>query len=55
MQPDGRNYTYALSKTPVHKKMLETGMMLNIGSFYTDQDIIETADAIRKVIGVYRK
>jgi dTDP-4-amino-4,6-dideoxygalactose transaminase len=55
VQPDGRNYTYALSQTPTHKRLLETGMMLNIGSFYTDQDIIETADAIRKVIGVYRK
>ncbi len=53
VQPDGREYTYSLAQTPMHQRMLEVGIMLGIDSFYTDQDILETSEAIRKVIGVY--
>lgn len=49
VQPDGRSYTYSLEQTPNHKHLLEHGMMFSLNAFYTDQDIAETAAAVRKV------
>lgn len=55
VQPDGRSYTYGLDQTPVHARLLQTAIMVHIGSFYTDRDVRETAAAIRKVFGAYAR
>jgi len=55
VQPDGRSYTYSLESTPVHKRMLATGIGISIGGYYTEQDVDETAAAIWKVFSAYAK
>ncbi|MHC4884656.1 MAG: DegT/DnrJ/EryC1/StrS family aminotransferase [Planctomycetota bacterium] len=55
VQPDGRSYTYTYEDTPIHKRLLETGMMVPISTWYTDQDVEETVAGIRKVFDVYSK
>jgi dTDP-4-amino-4,6-dideoxygalactose transaminase len=52
-QPDGRSYHYSVEQTPTHKKALETGLMMGLTCFCTDQDIAETATGIRKVFETY--
>ena len=54
-QPDGRRYTYSLEQTPIHAQCLRTGIQIPIGTYYTDQDIEETALALRKVFTAYAK
>jgi len=54
-QPDGRSYHYCVDQTPIHKKALETGMMVGMTTFWTDQDIAETAAGIRKVFQAYAR
>jgi hypothetical protein len=53
VQPDGRSYTYSLDTTPNHRRLLDTGIMISVGAFYTDQDIEETAAGILKVFRAY--
>lgn len=55
VQPDGREYTYSHKDTPVHKKLLDTGISLGVSYFYTEQDIEETADGILKVFDAYAR
>lgn len=54
-QPDGRSYHYSIDQTPIHKKALETGIMMGMGAFWTDQDVAETAAGIRKVLQAYNR
>ncbi len=53
VQPDGRQYTYSLDQTPVHRQMLQNCLQLGVGAFYTDADMEETAAAILKVLHAY--
>ena len=55
VQPDGRSYSYSLDQTPVHAKTLQTGIMLSFSTYYTEQDIDETAAAFWKVFTAYAK
>ena len=55
VQPDGRSYTYSYDTTPIHKRLLDTGIMISISTYYTDQDALETVAAIRKVFAAYTK
>lgn len=55
VQPDGRSYTYNLADTPTHKRILDTGIGVGVGRFYTDQDIDETIAGIRKVLTAFAK
>jgi len=55
VQPDGRSYTYSLDSTPNHKRLLETGIHLNINTYYTDQDVEEIVTGIQKVFSINLK
>ena len=55
VQPDGRSYEYSLDATPTHQRILQTGIGIGIGRFYTDQDIDETIAGIHKVFAAYKK
>lgn len=55
VQPDGRSYVYRLDDTPMHRRLLDTGVMLMIGAFHTDADVDETAAGARKVFAAYAK
>lgn len=54
-QPDGREYFYSIDDTPRHKRMMQTGVQLGLNTFYTDQDIEETARGILKVLAAYAR
>jgi len=54
-QPDGRRYSYTLSQTPIHQRCLQTGIQVQVGTFYTEQDIEETALAFRKVFTAFAR
>ena len=55
VQPDGREYTYSLEQTPTHGELLQCCIMLSIGSYYTDQDVEETARGVLKVFDHFLK
>lgn len=55
LQPDGRSYEYSLAQTPIHGQALETGMMLPVSCYWSDQDVEETAAGIRKVFEAYAR
>ncbi|OGV83500.1 MAG: hypothetical protein A2340_08325 [Lentisphaerae bacterium RIFOXYB12_FULL_60_10] len=55
VQPDGRSYTYDYRKTPVHKRLLDTAIRLSISHWYTDQDVRETVDGVRKVLTAFAR
>lgn len=50
VQPDGREYTYSLDETPNHKRLLKRGINLGMNTFFTEQDMDETAEGITKVM-----
>lgn len=54
-QPDGRTYTYSLDQTPNHQRILQTGIMVSMNTFYTEQDIEETAQGFRKVFAAFAR
>lgn len=58
----GSNYPFELSDAsyerglcPTAEKILQTAIRLNVNEFFTDQDMEETAEAIRKVASYYAK
>ncbi len=54
IQPDGRSYTYGYDSVPVHKKLLDTAIMIRcFKRFYTEQNVRETAAGIRKVFTAF--
>jgi len=55
VQPDGRSYTYDYVHTPVHKRILETGIMVTVKNAFTEQDIDETVEGILKVFKAFVK
>ncbi len=55
VQPDGRSYVYSHTQTPIHKKMLETGIVVSMSNSYTARDIDEIADGFLKVFNFYKK
>jgi len=54
-QPDGRSYRYRVEDTPIHKRLLETGIQVMLGQFYSDRDVDEMATGILKVFEAYAK
>ncbi len=50
-----KTYTYCEGLCPVAEEVLRTAIRLPINEFFTDQDIEETAEAIRKVAEAARK
>ena len=55
VQPDGREYTYSLEDTPTHRAILRCGIMFGLSTWYTDQDVAETAAGVRKVFEAYAR
>ena len=49
-QPDGRAYHYSYDQTPRHARMLRTGIMIGINTFYSDRDVRAIAAGVRKVL-----
>ena len=54
-QPDGREYHYSHDQTPRHRRMLETGIMLSLNTFWTDRDIDDIARGLNKVFAAYAR
>jgi len=54
-QPDGREYHYSIDDLPRQKQIMATGIRININTFYSDQDVDETAAGIWKVFEAYAK
>lgn len=52
-QPDGHEYRYSHEATPRHRRMLDTGIHFGMNTFFTEQDIDETALGVRKVLEAY--
>ena len=56
VQPDGRSTTYDYSALPVHRKLLDTAIMIRcFKQFYTEQNVRETAAGIRKVFAAFSR
>jgi hypothetical protein len=56
VQPDGRSYTYDYSTLPVHRHLLDHGIMIHgFSPFNTPGHIREVAAGIRKVFTAYAR
>ncbi len=53
IQPDGRSYTYSLEQTPMHNRILQNGIQINMNGFYTETDMDEIAEAVLKVFRAF--